>query len=651
VDDSPGIPCVIYAAKSTEDRRGSIPEQLRECREAIEADPRRRLVAHYKDEKFSAYRRDRGPGLADATQHAEDLAAEHGIAELWAQHSDRIARGDGRRARHTVEIALWALKRDVRVRTVQDPDTFRDLLYAVVTGQRNHEDSRRKGLASAAGRKRAVERGDYAGSKPDGYRVIVEVDESGAVKKRLDIDPARSPVIEMIFAMALQGRRTGEIARAVSDAGWLTKPISKRTPPKAWGVHCVRAVLKNTRYAGLATHKGEVLGRGNWPTYITEREHDRIQAQLVQHPPRSGPRRHEPYILARLATCGSCGGPMHCVTGMAREDGTFARRYVCASHQWWRHAGRCSQQPIDAEVVEPMFASTIRSLLIEGFEQEAELAPATVYTAPAERSTDSPQRQRVLEAVRQGGDEEIDAALDELLTHTSPEAGMLHRIAASSRVARQLETAQRIEAWGRAALRGRTDASRAEARKLGDILRHWFSSVTLQTRAGEIIIVTQRRVRSGAEDSHGRAEARFDRQEWMRWSPATRRKQKIYIAWEDTEILGALQAWADAHGRVPRSRDWFHGGSYFPSSSTVRHRFGDWNAGLIRAGLKPTTPQLRSRWEDEEIVLVLQGWAARHGRPPSMSDWARGASDRPAKTTVLNHFGSWSNALAEAGLA
>ena len=90
---------MIYAAKSTEDTRGSIPDQLRECREAIEADPRRRLVAEYRDEAFPAYRRDRGPGLRDATQHAEDLAAQEGIAELWAQHSDRIARGDGRAAR------------------------------------------------------------------------------------------------------------------------------------------------------------------------------------------------------------------------------------------------------------------------------------------------------------------------------------------------------------------------------------------------------------------------------------------------------------------------------------------------------------------------------------------------------------------------
>ena len=54
----------------------------------------------------------------------------------------------GSSARHAVEIGLWALKNDVTVRTVQDPETFRDLLYAVVTGQRNHEDSRRKGLAS-----------------------------------------------------------------------------------------------------------------------------------------------------------------------------------------------------------------------------------------------------------------------------------------------------------------------------------------------------------------------------------------------------------------------------------------------------------------------------------------------------------------------
>ena len=319
--DRGAIACVIYAAKSSEDLRGSIPGQLAECRTTIATHPERTVAAEYVDEAFSAYTGDRGPGLVDAMAHAEDLAEEQGLAELWVQHSDRLARGDGHLARHTVEIALWALKRGVKIRSLQDPDTFRDLLYAVVTGQRNHEDSRRKGLASAAGRRRAVERGEYTGAKPDGYRRVIEVDEGGAIKRRMVIDPARRPVIETIFSMALRGKGTGEIARAISDAGWLTKPRSKGQQPKPWTIHCVRGVLKNTRYAGLATHKGEVLGRGSWPAYISERQHHRIQAQLARRAPRRGPSRHEPYILARLASCGRCGSPMHCLTGEVRDPG------------------------------------------------------------------------------------------------------------------------------------------------------------------------------------------------------------------------------------------------------------------------------------------------------------------------------------------
>jgi hypothetical protein len=152
---------------------------------------RRVVVAEYVDERLSAFSGNRGPGLVDAMQHAGDLTEAHGSAELWVQHRDRLARGDGRAARHAVEIGLWALKREVAVRCVQDPDTFRDLLYAVVTGQRNHEDSRRRGLAMAAGRRRAAERGDFIGYLPDGYKFTADMDERGHVKKRMVIDPTR----------------------------------------------------------------------------------------------------------------------------------------------------------------------------------------------------------------------------------------------------------------------------------------------------------------------------------------------------------------------------------------------------------------------------------------------------------------------------
>jgi hypothetical protein len=165
--------------------------------------------------------------LADALAHAEDLAGERGVAELWAQHSDRLARGDGRSPRHTVELALWALKRDVRIRTLQDPDTFRDLLYAVVTGERNNEDSCRKGLATQAGRRRAAAGGEFIGHLPDGYRLAVDLDARGRVRKRMELDPGRRALFELMFRLALRGRTCGQSARTVSDRGWLTKPVKR----------------------------------------------------------------------------------------------------------------------------------------------------------------------------------------------------------------------------------------------------------------------------------------------------------------------------------------------------------------------------------------------------------------------------------------
>ena len=110
IRDGP-IACVIYAAKSTEDRRGSIPGQLLECREAVEGAGGRLIVGEYSDEAFSAFAGSRGPGLAEAMRYSQELAGD-GTVELWAQHSDRLARGDGRSARHAVEVALWALKND-----------------------------------------------------------------------------------------------------------------------------------------------------------------------------------------------------------------------------------------------------------------------------------------------------------------------------------------------------------------------------------------------------------------------------------------------------------------------------------------------------------------------------------------------------------
>ena len=61
--DERAASCVIYAATSTEDRRGSIPVQLAECRATIATLPHRTV----------------------AGEHAADLAELRGAAELWVQ--------------------------------------------------------------------------------------------------------------------------------------------------------------------------------------------------------------------------------------------------------------------------------------------------------------------------------------------------------------------------------------------------------------------------------------------------------------------------------------------------------------------------------------------------------------------------------------
>ena len=78
---------ILYAAKSTEDKRGSISTQLEDCRALVE---REGLVevAYYDEEQASAWSGDRGPKLAAALDHAERLGAS-----LIVQHSDRAREG------------------------------------------------------------------------------------------------------------------------------------------------------------------------------------------------------------------------------------------------------------------------------------------------------------------------------------------------------------------------------------------------------------------------------------------------------------------------------------------------------------------------------------------------------------------------------
>jgi hypothetical protein len=638
------VRCVVYAAKSSEDRRGSIPDQLRECREQIARDPDRIVADEYVDERRSAFSGNRGPGLVDAMQHAEELVAEHGEAELWVQHSDRLARGDGIRARHAVEIALWALKRGVTVRCVQDPDTFRDLLYAVVTGQRNHEDSRRRGLAMAGGRRRAVERGEFIGYLPDGYKLAAEIDDRGHVKKRMVVDPARRPAFEMIFRLALRGRTTGQIAVSLNRRGWMTKPGRKDAVAAQWASNSVLHVLRNPRYAGLAPFGGRIVARNAYPAYVTERQHQRIVAMLDARKPAKGtrPRRLETYLLAGLMRCGCCERPVYCQTTKRRVDGTASRRYVCASHEKDRHAQRCGAPMIAAEQLEAMVIASLRTLLTPDAQnlQPRESEPILDLAW---------ERQRLRDATSQD-EHGFQRALEELLARRR-EMDLSIEQSPGRRLEQQLESVGRFEAWAAEELTGRSERTRAEATELSSVLRRWFTGITVEVTPLEVMIGVVRRFPLDAPQTARQASVRFDRLDWTRVACLVGRRRFRCAAWDDVEILGAMQAWAQLHGRAPGSKDWVNGHGVWPTNKTVYRHFRTWRTALRRARLQSQQPSESPRnwaWSDQEILESMRAWMREHGRAPRWDEWVRAAPGRPCTWTVENHFDGWTAGIAAA---
>src|SRR5262245_52306000 len=55
-------------------------------------------------------------------------------------------------------------------------------------------------------------------------------------------------------------------------------------------------------------------------------------------------------------------------------------------------------------------------------------------------------------------------------------------------------------------------------------------------------------------------------------------------------------------------------------------------------------------WTHESILVAIQRWVRDHrGRPPTATQWVRAGSYWPNMTTVVRHFGTWTEAIRLAG--
>jgi DNA invertase Pin-like site-specific DNA recombinase len=487
------IPSVVYAAKSTDDPRGSIDTQTADC-EVLCAREGLTVEETYSDEAKSAYHGSRGDGLVQAREHAERLAAEYGSCALVVQHTDRLARGDGVAATHLVEILLWGMKAGVRIRSVQDDRTGESILDAAMTGTRNFEDSRRKALATAAGRRRAAERGEAPGSVPDGYRIERTVN-SETIARRVVIDPERRKVYRLIWDMAIDGSTVNAIVRELGVHGYMTAP--RKAVPRRFDAVRVGKVLACATYAGLSVSQGEIVGPGNWEPYVSPSDWHRLRRE------RSERARYRPEpvgrppggLLARLARC-ECGSAMIQQSGGPRKDGSRKRTYTCRAHM--HGAGACSVLPYDAEVVERMVLEGLDELLGQaGVWSKALLAGRDAQrgrlTAEAEAGTAEVAAceaaieqivERYGDAVAAGDKDKIELAERAMAQRkqAAQRAATRHQAATDALAAEDQPSEHDAEvALARLyeALAGRLSAARGDVQALNGVLRDHFDAMHL----------------------------------------------------------------------------------------------------------------------------------------------------------------------------
>jgi DNA invertase Pin-like site-specific DNA recombinase len=350
-NDPTPIPAVVYAAKSTADTGGSIPDQLRRAHAAAETE-QRIVLSEHRDEGFSAYSGNRGPGLAAAIAAATAAAP----SELWVLHSDRLARGAGDEpgaADSLVEIWHRLRRRSVVIRSVEDDDDLQDPVLVAVLAKRNWLDSRRKSKAVKAGVRRRGERGQaHGGPPPYGYRWA---GNNGG----LQVEPGEAAIVERIYREYLSGVRQQAIAKRLNG-----ERVPTRNGWANWHQATIKGILERPTYRGAVqlkirddpddrrkvTETREV--EGQHPPIISPalwHEVTALRAAQSRAPGKGRGRPADGFLLSRGLLVCSCGAAMVPRTNHNRRQDPY-EVYRCYGRQ--RGGDPCDMPPLPRRLVD-----------------------------------------------------------------------------------------------------------------------------------------------------------------------------------------------------------------------------------------------------------------------------------------------------------
>jgi len=183
---------------------------------------------------------------------------------------------------------------------------------------------------------------------------------------RMTTIPSEFEEIRGIAAALISGMSLSAIVRDLNERQVPTvsqvraaQPDKKPAQGKPWSITSIRTLMAKPRLVGDLTHKGKVVGPGQWDAPLDRVTFAKVQTTLVSRArgnrAASNARK---YLLSGIATCGLCGAGLQNGAHVGGEDDPY-RRYRCpaASRNGAGHSGHGGRnmRALDAYVIESLF--------------------------------------------------------------------------------------------------------------------------------------------------------------------------------------------------------------------------------------------------------------------------------------------------------
>lgn len=121
----------------------------------------------------------------------------------------------------------------------------------------------------------------------------------------VELVPEEVEAIRHGAALLLNGASLGEVARE-----WAARGLAPSGGAPTWTRQSVRSLYTSPRLAGLVSHRGEIVGAGNFPAILDRALWEAVNGAIehaASRPAGYGARVH---VLAGFVFCGTCGATM-----------------------------------------------------------------------------------------------------------------------------------------------------------------------------------------------------------------------------------------------------------------------------------------------------------------------------------------------------